>query len=368
MELESGAPRATGTAFTQAVGRYYEAHQQLRPKTLASYKAATDKLLDWAAKNGVQSADDLTRARLIGFREKLIAEPKQVAAPKAKRGTRRATRERRSAHSVNRELRGVRVVLGYLAELDLLPKIHEGDLRRALKKLPVTTEEATFLKPPEIAALLEAALAHDSERYAETRDEHAGKAERGTTPRFVPIAPFVATLLLTGMRLGEAIALTWSEVDLAALDHDGRHVGEIHLTGATKTKRARIIDLAVSPMLKELLAAQHKAAVKKTGKVFPFTSDGAAMIAKRLKNKYEAPEAFGWQVLRSTCGTYLSNAPGIFGAASAYRSARQLGHSVAVAERHYLGLIRLPPSARTLEDAMAAGEQLQRVLDGLGTA
>lgn len=76
---------------------------------------------------------------------------------------------------------------------------------------------------------------------------------------------------------------------------------------------------------------------------------------KRLKEQYGAPESFSWQVLRRTCGTFLTNAPGIFGAASAYRSARQLGHSVAVAvaEKHYLGVVKVPPEAMTLEDAMA---------------
>jgi hypothetical protein len=68
-------------------------------------------------------------------------------------------------------------------------------------------------------------------------------------------------------------------------------------------------------------------------------------------------------VLRSTCGTYLTNAPGIFGAASAYRSAKQLGHSVTVAERHYVGLIRLPVSAKTLDDATGVADALQRVTD-----
>jgi hypothetical protein len=66
---------------------------------------------------------------------------------------------------------------------------------------------------------------------------------------------------------------------------------------------------------------------------------------------------FGRIGFRHTTGTYLTNAPGIFGAASAYRSAKQLGHSVAVAEKHYLGLVRgISPAARTLEDAMGLRE------------
>lgn len=87
---------------------------------------------------------------------------------------------------------------------------------------------------------------------------------------------------------------------------------------------------------------------------------------KRLRASYGAPSSFEWQALRRTCGTFLTNAPGIFGAASAYRSARQLGHSVAVAERHYLGLERgIPREARTLEQAMQIEAEVQQILDAV---
>lgn len=61
---------------------------------------------------------------------------------------------------------------------------------------------------------------------------------------------------------------------------------------------------------------------------------------------------------RSTCGCYLANAPGIFAVASAFRAAQQLGHSIAVAERHYLGTLRsIPKDATTIEAAMQIVEQ-----------
>jgi hypothetical protein len=67
---------------------------------------------------------------------------------------------------------------------------------------------------------------------------------------------------------------------------------------------------------------------------------------------FGAPK-FDWQMLRSTCATYLTNAQGIFGSATVFLSARQLGHSVTVAERHYLNVHRgIPREARTLEAAM----------------
>lgn len=363
LQLEEGAPRATGTALESAINKYYEAHKTLRAKTLTAYKAATQKLLAHAERTNVTTADDVTRPWLLGFREAVVNEPKKVAAPAGKRGKRRETSKRRSASSVNRELRGVRVVLGYLADLDLLSKVREGDLRRALKKLPVTTERKPFLRPLEARALLEAALQHDRETFDATRDELAGRRPLGTTPRYQPAAPFVAVLLLSGMRLGEGRTFEWKQVDLDAHDESGAKVGEIYLKGGdTKTKKERTVDLAVSPALRTLLEKLRKTAGK--GPVFGWTEDLAGAVAKRLKSEFNAPTPFGWQVLRSTCGTYLANAPGIFGGASAYREAKQLGHSVAVAEKHYLGLMRgIPKEARSLEAALGIEEEMQRVIE-----
>jgi integrase len=58
------------------------------------------------------------------------------------------------------------------------------------------------------------------------------------------------------MRRGEALGLTWADVDLDALDSHGKVVGEIRLRAeATKTHRARTIGPEVSPALRALLAA-----------------------------------------------------------------------------------------------------------------
>jgi integrase len=202
--------------------------------------------------------------------------------------------------------------------------------------------------------------------FKATRAEHAGKRDPGTTQRYTPIAPFVAAVLLTGMRFGEAIDLEWRHVDLEALDNEGRTVGEIYVTAASKTHRARTIGLEVSPALRKLLAALHLKAEDKKGSVFRLTRDAANTALRRLSGEYGAPAGAGWQALRRSAGTYLTNAPGIFGAASAYRSAKQLGHSVAVAERHYLGLVRgIPRDARTLEGAMQIEAEVQRVIDSV---
>jgi integrase len=374
-EIANGAPRATGESFTEAVDDYFAKHPHLRPGTRRGYRDTADKLVAWAAEVGVLKCDDVTRAKLHAFRDTLIIQPKRVAVSRGKRGQGRTTGKPRSPHTINSELRAVRTVLGYLVELDKLLKVTHDDLRRATKRLDAPDEPVEYLRPHDLQKLLDAAMRHDAETYEETRDEHAGRGKRGTTLCYAPIAPFIAAVLLTGMRVGEVLALQWSKVDLEALDHDGVVVGEIRLKGAdTKTRRPRTIGLEVSPALRLLLGALHlknqsRGSSAETGRVFGLTRGTADAARKRLIVEYGAPKAFGWQILRQTCGTYLTNAYGIFGAASAYRSAKQLGHSVTIAEKHYVDLARgIPREARTLEAAMQIEGHLARLLAQVSTA
>ena len=184
----------------------------------------------------------------------------------------------------------------------------------------------------------------------------------------MPIAPFVAAVLLTGARFAELIELDWSQVDLDALDSEGQTVGEIHVTAATtKTKRPRTIGLEVSPALRKLLSAMHLKGGGK-GSVFRLTRDAAKTAERRLRREFGAPAGCGWQALRRTCGTFLTNSPGVFGAASAFRSAKQLGHSVAVAEKHYVDVLRgIPRDAKTLESAMQIEAQMDRIVASAST-
>lgn len=365
LELEGGAHRATGTALEDAIKTYYDDHPQLRDKTLEAYKGATKKFLAWATKVGLKSADDVTGPRLVAWKAEVVKEPKLARAKGKKRGSQQATTEPRSPYTINRELRSVGTVLQYLRRLGLLPRITSDDLADGLRLLTTTKERIDYRKPHELQKLLDAALRHDAECFAATREELAGLRPVGSTARYQPIAPFCACAILTGMRFGEIVDLDWKHVDLEALDHDGKPVGEIHLSGATKTKAARTVGLEVSPLLRKMLAAMKLRNGK--GSVFGLTRETAEAARRRLVLEYGAPASCGWQALRRTCGTYLTNSPGIFGASSAYMSARQLGHSVQVAEKHYLGLIRgLPRDARVLEDAMQLSAELERVITSVG--
>lgn len=289
---------------------------------------------------------------------------RRVSVAGSSKGAKKAIAEFRAPATVNVELRSVATVLQHLRELGLLARVSRDDLRDGLKRVEAPREAPAFLKQGELSALLKAALIHDSLTYAETREEHAGNGVPGETPRYSAIAPFVAFILLTGMRLDEGLSLVWAQVDLEAKNSEGAEVGEIALTTATKTKRPRIVDLEVSPGLRKLLVVLRPK--EASGSVFSLSRGEARAAARRLA-RLGAPATWNWQVLRSTCGTYLTNAPGIFGGASAYRSAKQLGHSVQVAERHYVGLVRgISREARTLERAFGIEPELRAIIEAAG--
>lgn len=347
LDLEGGAVRATGASIASVIERYFDGHSEHRPKTVEVYRRATGKLIDWAKDARVKTADDLDRPRLMAFREQLIAAPKQVR--QGQRGHK--TGGRRSPHTINKQLRSVRAVLGYLVDLDLFSKLSHDDLRRALKRIEAPVDRPSYLKSKDLQRLLEALQRHD---------------EDSALLPFPPIGPLVAFVLLTGMRFGEAIELDWKQVDLEALDSTGEAVGEIYITSASKTKRARTIGLEVSPGLRRLLIAQRMRTGGR-GSVFGLTRDTAHAAVRRLRGEYGAPSSFGWQTLRRTCAVFLTNAPGIFGSASAWRSAEQLGHSVEIARKHYLNVERgIPPEAKSLERAMMVEKQMAVVIASIG--
>jgi len=348
-ELDAGAARDTDLSLAATIERYFDAHPKLRPATVELYREATGKLTAWSRRTRIETADELTRAKLIRFRETLVKQD-------------------RSPHTINRQLRSTKTVLTYLVDADALARLSQDDLRRALKQLRAPTEKRDFLRPKQLQRLLEACQRHDTETFKITRAEHDGERKTGSTRRYEAISGFTLFTLLSGCRLGEALALDWKHVDLEALGGGGEKVGEIYIGSASKTGKPRTIGIEVSPALRRLLIAQ-KLRTGGRGLVWGLTQNVAKRAMPRLVEKYGAPEAASFQALRRTCSTFLCNTPGIFGGASAYRSAQQLGHSVAVAERNYSGLLRgISPEAHTLEAAMQIEKQADAIIGRLSKA
>ncbi len=356
LELAGGAPKATGSTLKDAIDRYYADHTRLSASTIGLYKTATDKFIEWAGGTGIKTIDELTRARLAAFKTSRSDAALNAPAAKQKKGKRKPTAKRRSPATVNVELRTVRAVLSYLIGIQVVARLSTDDLKIGLKPLEEPDEGIEILKRPQLRKLLDASLAHDSDKFKATRAEHAAGTDP-TTHRYSPVAPFIAFVLLTGMRLDEALKVEWGQVDLES--------GEIHLTATTKTRKARDVLLEVSPALAKMLEAVNERSSE--GSVFGLTRGEARAAQRRLVAEFDAP-VFSWQVLRQTCGSFLTNAPGIFGAASAYRSAKQLGHSVAVAEDYYLEVVRdISPEAKSLEAAMQIEPQMALIMKAVGS-
>lgn len=381
-ELALGAPRHTGGTVSAALDEFLATI--MNPATLATYREGVERFRSWAAERGLATADEVHAHHLAQFREWLRTQPRQRAAKGAGRGKRTPEEKRIKATSVNNRLRSVKACLNWLREQGKLAHVGRDDIRERLKALPADEDPPTFLRPEQIRQLLRAVLAHDGERFEVTRAE---RQERGTTPRYPAIGPFLLAALLGGFREGELHRLLWDMVDLDALDEHGARVGEIRLPGSvTKTGRGRTVDLGVSPALRRLLIAWR---LRTGGKGFVFGGDkpwsrGQVEAARKrlvapIPEKREAPRTrgqrgrrtgdgfgaprFAWQELRSTCATFLTNAPGIFGASAAHRSAAQLGHRVDVAERYYLGLVRgISREAHDVETAMGVADLAEEIV------
>lgn len=368
LEIDAGGDRVRAAELSKAIAEYFAVEEKrLRPQTVTLYRTAIGEFEEWALARRLDSTSKLTRAALPGFRDHLLTKRKRGYVAGGKRGERKTSDHLLSPSTVNWHLRALKTLLNHWRARGMVSLTTDA-ISDGLKPVPVPKEAPEFLRTAELRALLKAALEHDAETFSETRAEHRGQGERGTTRRYEPIAPLVLVTLLCGFRREEALALRWESVDLAALDYDGKRVGEIRLKASdVKTKMARAIRLDVSPSVRELLEAM-KADKGRAAYVFggkhPMTKTAAEAARRRLIGSYGAPKAFTWQLLRSTCATYSCNAPGIFGDAASFSSAKRLGHSVEVSEKHYAGQLMVSREARTLEQAMGIEGLVARVVAG----
>jgi integrase len=358
--LASGVVTLTQTPVKTALEGYYKAFEaELKPSTLTVYRQATEPFEAWANNAGLTCAEILTPAKLLDFRAWFVARPAfvQAGGKGIGKGKRKESKRKRSPGQINKCLRALRTVLNYLRRKGQTPALTSDNIRENLEFVKRHKPLPRFLEAPDVRKLLKAALRHDAEKFELTRDEKAGDAEPGTTAKHVAIAPFIAAALFTGCRFTELANLRWEQVKLDA--------GEIRLDSSdTKTGHGRKVDLTPTPALAALLAAMK---LRAKGCKFVFGCDEAMRrdiaesARKRLRNHFGAPR-FSWHDLRRTCGTFLTCAPNIYGAASAFLAAKRLGHSVSVSERHYLGQVRVSPKARTLERAMLVRKTCAKIV------
>lgn len=349
-EVGRGAAPKTGVPLKDTIDVYYrDLAPLLRPATVKAYRLGTDALVSFATGRGIAKADDLRPEHLELFRASMFKAPRQGQQAGQKRGARAEAAEKRSPVSVNSRLRAVKTVLNALRRIGAVPMVNLEALKDRLRSEDEPRPTPEYLRPAALADLIRAANRHDAEMFDLTREEKARGLTKGATPKRDPIAPYLLTVLLTGMRADEARLLRWVAVDV-----DAEPAGAIELKpGDTKTKHGRVVDLLVSPALRSMLRAMKLRAGRAEyvfGGAEPYSRAKVEAARKRLRGEFGGP-AFTWQQLRETCATFLANSS-IFGAASAYREAKQLGHSVVVAEKHYCGVVHVDPGIKALEAAM----------------
>lgn len=349
LDLSAGKVIETRTGLEAAINNYLDGLTRKAPTTVALYRVALNHLLTWARKAHVANIEDLTGKHLTSLSKYLhrLKAKTNASGTGVGRKARKQSDRLLAPASVNQFVRGIRTFLRDCRRNELTPHL-DGDMVQ--DRLPYADREASaprFLKAKQIRAVIEACERHDAATFTRFR---------WSNPKHYPaITPLVTAALLTGCRFGELATLRWEDCDLDA--------GVIELAAANvKTRQSRRIALKESPALWAML---ERMKLQAGGAAFVFGGDAPLQRAqaepcrKRAISNFGAPR-FSWHDLRRTCGTFLTCAPGIYAGASAFLSAKRLGHSVTVAERFYVGAVDVPVDASTLEAAMGIDDLLPR--------
>jgi site-specific recombinase XerD len=347
--LDRGAVPKSSTPILEAAQGWLATYPD--PRTRETYGESCQAFVEWAADRGIKTFDDVSKGTLKSFRDDLYTDELQ-------------------ATTLNKKLRSLRTFLVWVIDSELAPKLHTDDLS-ALKKWKEKVELRAYLDPQQVQKVFEAVERHDNDCHAMTRDEktEGRRRRRGSTPKFDPLMPLLVLISLSGLRLKEAVQLTWEHFDADKLDVDRKTIGELYVPATiAKTKKARRIPLDHSPALRRYLI-QRKLQTGGEGTIAGVTYDQAAKGLKRIRAIYGAPSTFSWQAMRRTVSTFLTSAPNIFGAASHALSASRLGHSWKIAEAHYADdAAGISADARTLEDALGIADLVSHAAPGTASA
>lgn len=238
---------------------------------------------------------------------------------------------------------------------DAMPKFRQE------RKLPVEVSAET------LQGLIAAAVDHDTNwNHASRADKHAYYTKQRSetaTAKYKPLFPLVAMLMLTGMRLGEALHLRWENVDIEAKRI--RVKADRQTNWQVKTRHERNIGFSDSPALERLLTG-----MKMRRGLSPYVLPDCDGPSPRKFNRASwnlMLESAGVpkvtpKELRSTYATALASARN---APTPYQLAFRMGHGVAVAAGHYVADTQAR-EGNSVEQWLQVEKELVKALDELG--
>ncbi|MBN4049867.1 phage integrase SAM-like domain-containing protein [bacterium AH-315-M10] len=348
------------TRLDAAIKDYLKrAAERLKDVSVKGYRISLAYLHTWAGSVEVEGLHELDKTSLAMFKDWLRRSTKRTPARQGRRGEREDSSKKMSPSSVNHYLAEVRVFLHEARRLGYLrPELNRDAISEILGRVREKLARPAILRPAELRQLLEASLRHDRATFSLTRAEKARGGVEGGTPRYRAVSPLILLGLLGGMRFKEMTHLDWAWVHL-----DDRQPEIVLPADMVKTGHERAVGLDKTPSLVRLLAAlklQRRGAYV-LGSDEPASRNVAEGARRRLQAQFGAPK-FTWQQLRQTCASYSSNAKSLWGDASAFTSAKRLGHSILVAEKRYAGLLTNLPDADTLEGVMGIEDLADHVV------
>lgn len=295
------------------------------PKTFASYKAEVINHINPHV--GHIRLDQLTQAHVERMRNALQQTPQTQQPDK---------------------------LLG-LRQVEYAVKVLSRALNRAIKEKLIGHNPAALVEVPKATPTRHALTIEQAQAFLAALAGHPQEA-------------LYTALILTGMRKGEALALTWPDIDLdnreIAITKTGQRIHGIgrHI-GTTKTKKGRVIampDVLVRVLERHRQRQEQTGTYSARGMVFPSTtgtlieSGNMHRQFKRLLAKAGLPADVTIHSLRHTCATLLLD-----GGESAVNVAAQLGHAKVSTTLDIYG--------HSVRDTQARGiEALARKLKGDG--
>lgn len=326
----------------------------LSPKSRIEYNSDINRLIRWLEEtereNITTGAMDATHIKAFLARH---------ATERIKRGNRSTTR---SGASLNKIRRSLKVALNYLADVrpPLFPDL--APLLKALKPVRAEPRAPVAFTPHQLGEFLKEARTYDRQNrrssVERSRGDKVQKFHQRVPRSATPIADLFLLLALTGMRLGEALALTWKQVDL---EH-GRLTIYASKTGRTRTlpltgapegevapSLVRILKVWRNRRKRDVYVLAHRGIDKPA-----FPKSGWEAVVRKAKVPSLSP-----QRLRQSFTSYAASLgfpPDV--------EALWLGHSAAVAERNYRAQVLDRHKAESMEEAMGLASLMSATLKG----